>query len=386
MLSALPFLDRKGPRRAVITGLAEPIPHGFTPSGAQVNKKGPHFFHARGCTDCLFLLLFIAWWMGMLAIAGVSWTFGQPQKLIYASDYKAQTCGMPTTGDNAALCGEHPVSGAKQACGKYATFPKLGEEIQDALASGQTDLMALSFYAVCVGACPRLGTWVCSYEMREFLDTTFPDTRDDDLETLSDAAIDALDACHAKKAKAGGVFGAFGLSEPCKTYLNAGCWKATITETDMFFRCLPLPENNNTCTESPYLKSRGVPGPPFMWPASNPQKVTSDSDLCGRCLDPPLQADGVTPTIPGSEACNSALVTSETASTVQQNNPIFDMMGGFVAVAQQHMADVKKTWWMILVAGGVPVENLQNTFSDRTRCICTATARVLIPAECSAVS
>ena len=33
-----------------------------------------------------------------------------------------------------------------------------------------------------------------------------------------------------------------------------------------------------------------------------------------------------------------------------------------------------------------PVEILQNTFSDRTLCIFTATARVLIPAECSAVS
>ena len=34
----------------------------------------------------------------------------------------------------------------------------------------------------------------------------------------------------------------------------------------------------------------------------------------------------------------------------------------------------------------VPVNFLQNTFSDRTHCNCTATARMLIPAECSAVS
>ena len=33
-----------------------------------------------------------------------------------------------------------------------------------------------------------------------------------------------------------------------------------------------------------------------------------------------------------------------------------------------------------------PVNFLQNTFSDRTHCNCTATARMLIPAECSAVS
>ena len=40
----------------------------------------------------------------------------------------------------------------------------------------------------------------------------------------------------------------------------------------------------------------------------------------------------------------------------------------------------------MLLADMQPVEILQNTFSDRTRCICTATARVLIPTECSATS
>ena len=82
-------------------------------------------------------------------------------------------------------------------------------------------------------------------------------------------------------------------------------------------------------------------GPPYYWPASNPEKITSDSEYCGRCLDPPLLEDG-TPTIPGSDACNSALVTAESSETVQNNNPIFDAMGGFVATALQHMADVKK--------------------------------------------
>ena len=40
-----------------------------------------------------------------------------------------------------------------------------------------------------------------------------------------------------------------------------------------------------------------------------------------------------------------------------------------------------------LAAHGVkPVEILQNTFSDRTRCSCTATTRVLILTQCSAIS
>ena len=206
----------------------------------------------------------------MAAIAGISWTFGQPEKLIYASDYKGQTCGMPATTDaqieqgaDSVWCGTSPGTGLRQDCGKYATFPKLGEEVQDALMSGMgpQDLMSLQFYTVCVSACPTFNSWVCSYEMREFFDEKYGDARDDDLETLPAAAIVALDKCQGEKNKAGGAFGSYGLSEPCKTYLTAGCWKATITETDMFFRCLPLPENNQTCTDSPYLASQGVAGP-----------------------------------------------------------------------------------------------------------------------------
>ena len=37
-------------------------------------------------------------------------------------------------------------------------------------------------------------------------------------------------------------------------------------------------------------------------------------------------------------------------------------------------------------ADALPVEILQNTISDRVALHCTATARVLIPAECSAIS
>ena len=52
-----------------------------------------------------------------------------------------------------------------------------------------------------------------------------------------------------------------------------------------------------------------------------------------------------------------------------------------------HVLDVQRYIVVVMVAGLVePVEILQNTFSDRTHCIAQLMARILIPAECSAVS
>ena len=42
-------------------------------------------------------------------------------------------------------------------------------------------------------------------------------------------------------------------------------------------------------------------------------------------------------------------------------------------------------FYEVSLSGTARQDSLQNTFSDRTHCICTATARVLIPAECSAI-
>ena len=38
----------------------------------------------RGCTDCLWIPLFLGFWIGMIAIAIIGFNMGKPNKLIYA--------------------------------------------------------------------------------------------------------------------------------------------------------------------------------------------------------------------------------------------------------------------------------------------------------------
>lgn len=47
----------------------------------------------RSCTDCLCLLLFVAFWGGFIAVAGVAYANGRPERLIYGTDYLGYVCG-----------------------------------------------------------------------------------------------------------------------------------------------------------------------------------------------------------------------------------------------------------------------------------------------------
>lgn len=51
--------------------------------------------HKRHCTDILFLLLFLVFWIGMIAIAVLAIKAGNPLKLIEPTDYMSQMCGYP---------------------------------------------------------------------------------------------------------------------------------------------------------------------------------------------------------------------------------------------------------------------------------------------------
>lgn len=88
----------------------------------------------RSCTDCFWLMLFLAFWVGMLAIAGVSASKGNPDKLIYATDYNGTVCN---TGSNKGK--------------PFIYYPELAEDLQSA---GLAEFSALSTRGVCLDACP----------------------------------------------------------------------------------------------------------------------------------------------------------------------------------------------------------------------------------------
>ena len=47
----------------------------------------------RKCRDVLFLLLYFAFWGGLIAIAAVGWNKGNPKVLLYGLDYTGNVCG-----------------------------------------------------------------------------------------------------------------------------------------------------------------------------------------------------------------------------------------------------------------------------------------------------
>mmetsp|Transcript_43204 Transcript_43204/g.72014 ORF Transcript_43204/g.72014 Transcript_43204/m.72014 type:complete len:760 (-) Transcript_43204:174-2453(-) len=47
----------------------------------------------RKCTDLLFLIMFAAFWVGMIITAGIAWAEGDPRTLVYGLDYRGNVCG-----------------------------------------------------------------------------------------------------------------------------------------------------------------------------------------------------------------------------------------------------------------------------------------------------
>ncbi|KAF2073423.1 hypothetical protein CYY_005271 [Polysphondylium violaceum] len=57
-----------------------------------IKNKG--VYHKRKCQDCFFLLLFIAFWGGMIAIASIGVRTGAPERLVSGTDSYGNICGV----------------------------------------------------------------------------------------------------------------------------------------------------------------------------------------------------------------------------------------------------------------------------------------------------
>lgn len=100
----------------------------------------------RHCTDLPCCLAFLIFWLGMVVIAIVGLAYGRPESLLYGTDYQGNTCGSSGT------------------AGNYIYYPKLTEDLAAAAASGQTDITSMSFFGVCLDACPAMGDVTCTAE------------------------------------------------------------------------------------------------------------------------------------------------------------------------------------------------------------------------------
>ncbi len=57
----------------------------------------------RGCTDLLFLIIYILFWLLMIAIGIIGFVYGNPARLTYGYDFNGNVCGQGSQSNNSYL-------------------------------------------------------------------------------------------------------------------------------------------------------------------------------------------------------------------------------------------------------------------------------------------
>jgi len=83
----------------------------------------------RGCTDILFLLAFIAFWVGMVICAGMGVGAGDPKRLLYFIDYKGRRCGDGALADYKYTHFTHWQNSMSNVCVKSCPGPNVEYEL-----------------------------------------------------------------------------------------------------------------------------------------------------------------------------------------------------------------------------------------------------------------
>ncbi|EQC41675.1 hypothetical protein SDRG_01633 [Saprolegnia diclina VS20] len=151
----------------------------------------------RKCRDVLCCLLFLLFWIGMaiLAILGVS--NGEPQSLIYGTDFNGSVCG---TGDsNASLI----------------YYPRMTQDMLTQSAKGIQPL-DMKFFGLCVSACPSMGDYICTYATEASIRAANPG-----------ANATTLNSARKKRASSFST-------------TTTDCWLVPLPSEVVAFRCLPL--------------------------------------------------------------------------------------------------------------------------------------------------
>ena len=95
----------------------------------------------RRCTDILCLLIFLAFWGGIIFLAYLSATVGDPYEVLYGADYLGNRCGVGAMKDK-----------------KYVYFPRADKDIIAQAAIASTMPWRVRFYGLCLERCPPVAS------------------------------------------------------------------------------------------------------------------------------------------------------------------------------------------------------------------------------------
>lgn len=271
---------------------------------AQLPKFPPKPNHGRKCRDILGILLFAAFWVGMVVIASIgvsggnAWRFASgvvarprpapltpppapSRRLLYGTDYKGNVCGSDKSE-------------------KLTAYPRFTEDLMVAaqqLGSGAAiadNLASINFFGVCTNSCPKMGEYVCTYEADAALVTP---SRNAEIKACKDLGYLAS------------------RPNPKCRLLYDECWYQGLRSYPYLFRCIPLKEETSRAVEA--------------------------------CVDP----DDVPAS--SSECRVKQVNTTTIATTTGQDNVVYDQMTSAIYQWGQYFGDLMRTWYVVVVTGVV---------------------------------
>jgi choline transporter-like protein 2/4/5 len=185
------------------------------------------------------LLLFLVFWVGLIASAAVGYQHGDPQRLVYSSDSTGRVCG-----------------GKELPNDLYTVYPRAEEDALDAGQAALSTPWTISFYSVCVDACPSQGDLVCN-DLGWQLVKNESTVRNKSIANVQNDCVNSATPFFLPSY----------FSTCDSPLIRINCWTTMFDTVPVLFRCFPkylfesvvLPESG--CTEFKWLSNpfTGVP-------------------------------------------------------------------------------------------------------------------------------
>jgi choline transporter-like protein 2/4/5 len=287
----------------------------------------------RKCRDLFCILLFAVYWVGMVLVFVIGLQFGQPERLVFATDFNGDTCGVSSETTEGL------------ADKKYVYYPRIDQDVQEGLSGGAA-WEDISFYGVCLDECPtplpnNAGhDYVCNYETEELVKEDmlilYDQVSDQYEDRIARALFIAADFETATAIPLGFAGGKY----------TTGCWPIDIPTSNLLYRCFwELDENLNTTeictypddTEEYYdLKYKYEDeGHTF------PEGGIASNKKQGEYWFP-------------NENCKTKMAITITEAIAPANdNPLLDQLESYVSIIRRMYSDLETTSMYIFLIGGI---------------------------------
>ena len=279
------------------------------------------FGKTRKSTDLLCLIIFLLYWVGMVALFIVGVSKGDPRRLIYGYETN------PSTG--AIQCGTGERKGQE-----HTVYPRVEEDLL-VQSSKIAEPNSIDFFGVCVDKCPKAGEYVCTLDGDQAVAAALSARSLED--TPANRAI-VIDPCLTS----------FFQLECSDSTIQKNCFKTQFPTTSVFYRCLPEYGFQRDVSDPICVRYEFVERPTTgdtgaqqcstgldlvcVPSATEPECVTGAEVSCPR-KDLSACGDGATV---GCGSCQSqTTITTITETKPENSNVLFDSFNNVARVAQE---------------------------------------------------